>query len=163
MLFGEAKLNDEPAPHQRLVFITTSSCWGVRQAALGEGRMVGTEQSSDQASDKLQESEWGLLFVLIAGSSPGDCLSSCWDRRPYCSVLLFTAVPIFGRKLQDKTLTFFFLALWVCSQGAHPSAWLFKLSLPPEEVQLPLPSWAEPHRLHPKILAGTWKLFIELR
>lgn len=63
MLLGEARLNDEPALHQRLVFVTTSS-WSVRQAALGEGRMAGTEQSRDQAYDKLQEGMWQLLFVL---------------------------------------------------------------------------------------------------
>lgn len=81
---------------------------------------------------------------LIAGSSPGDGFSSCWDRRPYCSALAFTAVPVFGRKLQDKTLAVFFLARRVCSQGADPSARLFQLSSPPEEVQLPLRSRASP-------------------
>lgn len=81
---------------------------------------------------------------LIAGSSPGDGFSSCWDRRPYCSALAFTAVPVFGRKLQDKTLAVFFLARRVCSQGADPSAQLFQLSSPLEEVQLPPPSQASP-------------------
>lgn len=57
-------MKDEPAPHQRLVLVTTSSCRSVRRAALGEGRMAGTEQSGDQAYDKLQESMWELLFVL---------------------------------------------------------------------------------------------------
>ena len=46
LLLGEARLNDEVAPHQRLVFITTSSCRSMRQAAPGEGRMAEAEQRS---------------------------------------------------------------------------------------------------------------------
>lgn len=147
---GAARLRDEPAPHQRLVCVTTSSCWSVRQAALGDGG-DRAEIRHMTNSRKACGGSFVSFHRLIAGSSPGDGFSVCGTGgRIVLRSCLQPFVPAFGRKLQDKTLTFFFLACQVCSPGAGPSAQLTTRGGPaspstPSHIPWasPLTSWQE--------------------